>query len=323
MPQPSIFYACGRVGVLRKNALHMVQLERLMATHTYEEARRTLADIGFISGESTDYQAAADARVKNACELLEKVTPQPELTRCFQFRYDIHNLKVLLKSRFLAQKPQFLSACGTIPVEALRHAVTERRYTQLPPILAEALAKLEKDLARSFDPMLIDTELDKAMYRMIFERVEKFGSPVALKYFVAKVDLQNYIMLLRVKAMGKDAAFFEKLYLSGGSVSLKDFQRSFDDQDRLSKLLKGYGSKVVQTAALCAADSAKLPLMEKTADDYLYDLFHKTEAQSLERLIAYLLSAQREATDVRLVMAAKLNGFKQEDLMERVRELDG
>ena len=139
MPQPSISYACGRVGVLRRNALHGAQLERLMATHTYEEARRTLSDIGFLSGEGTDEQTAADARVKDACELLYAVTPQPELTSCFQLRYDVHNLKVLVKSRSLAQKPEYLSACGTIPVETLRHAVTERRYNALPSVFKNTM----------------------------------------------------------------------------------------------------------------------------------------------------------------------------------------
>lgn len=323
MPQPSICYACGRVGVLGKSALHRVQLERLMATHTFEEARRTLTDIGFIAGESTDFQAAADAHVNRACELLEKVTPEPELTGCFQLRYDIHNLKVLIKSRFLAQKPRFLSDCGALPVETLRHAVTEHKYGQLPMVLKDALNTLEKELARHFDPMLIDTELDRAMYRLIFERLQKISYPSVHQYFTAKVDMQNYIMLLRAKAMRKDAAFFGRLYLPGGSIKESSFVRAFDDPERLSRLMIHYGDKVSRAAVLCATDSAKLPLMEKTADDYLYRIFSDVKTQSIEMLIAYLLRAQRESTDVRLIMAAKLNGFGQEALEERVRELNG
>lgn len=323
MPQPSISYACGRVGVLGKDALHRLQLERLMATHTYEEARRTLTDIGFTAGENTDFQAAADAHVQNACQLLEKVTPEPEVTGCFQLRYDIHNLKVLMKSRFLAQKPQFLSQCGIIPVETLRHAVTEHKYSQLPDVLRDAMNALEKELARRFDPMLIDTELDRAMYRLIFRRLEKTRHTNVRRYFIAKVDLQNYIMLLRVKAMGKDAAFFGRLFLPGGSIKESSYVRSFDDPDRLSKLMIHYGDRVAKAASLCAVDSAKLPLMEKAADDYLYRLFSGVKTQAIEMLIAYLLRVQREATDVRLIMAAKLNGFDQEALEERVRELNG
>lgn len=325
MPQPSISYACGRIGVLRRNALGTAQLERLMATHTYAEACRTLSDIGFMNAEAGDFQAAADAHVKRACELLTAVTPDPDMTDCFLFRYDIHNLKVLMKSRFLAQKPQFLSSCGVLKAEVLRHAVSERRYDALPAVLKDALDTLEKRLAKEFDPMLIDAELDKALYRLIFAKLRNVRLKAVKTYFTAKVDMQNYIILLRAKAMGKGSAFFERLFLPCGSIPAGAFQKAFDEPDRLAALLKGYGDRVYRAATACALDPQKLPLMEKTADDYLFGLFGDTRYQtdSIEVLIAYLLQAQREATDVRLIMAGKLNGFKPEELEERVRELHG
>lgn len=325
MPQPSISYACGRVGVLRQSALSAAQLDRLMATHTYEDARRALSDIGFTSSEGMDFQAAADQHVKNACELLEAITPMPEVTGCFMLRYDVHNLKVLLKARFLAQKPQFLSSCGTIKVETLRHAVTERRYGMLPQALKDALNALEKQLAKQFDPMLIDVELDKAMYTLIFERLKGFKGHGVVQYFTAKADLQNYIMLLRSKAMGKDAAFFQKLFLPGGSIPFMRMHNAFDDQTRLAGLIRPYGETLYRVALECAMDAAHLPFMEKQMDDYLYKLFSgaKYQMNTVDALIAYLLRVQREATDVRLIMTGKLNGFTAEELAERVRELNG
>ena len=325
MPQPSVSNACGRVGVLRRSVLGPSQLERLMSARTYAEACRTLSDIGFVAGEDADFQLAADMHVKKACELIQAVTPEPELTECFLLRYDIHNLKVLLKSRFLGQEPEYLSTCGTLPVEALRHAVAEHRYNALPLILKDAMDDLEKRLARDFDSMLIDAELDKAMYRLIFFKLSHTRSALARRYSTAKADMQNFIILLRVKAMRKDAAFFEKLYLPCGSVKLADFQKSFDDPERLASLLKPYGTTVVQAALKCALEDGRLPLMEKVADDTLYAMFSHTRYQtdSVDMLLGYLLKTQREATDVRLIMAGKLNGFAQSQLEERVRELDG
>lgn len=325
MPQQSVAYACGRVGVLRRGALSDAQIDRLMAAHTYAEACRTLSDIGYSGAEGADFQTAADERVKKACSLLRAVTPNEELTDCFTLRYDIHNLKVLLKSRYLAIKPEYLSACGTMNVETLRHAVQEHRYNALPEILKDALDALEKTLARAFDPMTIDAELDKAMYRLIFDKLKRAGSKRAKRYFTAKADMQNFIMLLRAKAMGKDEAFFARLYLPCGSVSLSAFQKAFGEPDRLAALLKPYGSRVWRAAAEAALDARKLPLMEKTADDYLYQIYADTRYQtdSVDMLAAYLLAAQREATDVRLIMTGKLNGFSDEELSERVRELHG
>ena len=325
MPQPSVSYACGRIGVLRRGMLHSSQLDRLMATHTYEEACRALSEIGYTSAEGADFQSAADERVRKACELIVAVSPNKQLTDCFLLRYDTHNLKVLLKSRFLAIKPEFLSACGTMKVDTLRHAVSEHRYQALPEVFQDALNALEKTLAREFDPMTIDAELDKAMYRLVFEKLKSVHVPAVKRYFTAKVDLQNYIILLRVKKMGKDAAFFAKLFLPCGSIDLTRFTKAFDEPDRLSKLLKPYGQRVYAAGIAAALNADKLPFMEKTADDYLYSIFGDTKYQtdSIDVLIAYLLAAQREATDVRLIMTGKLNGFTAEELSERVRELHG
>lgn len=326
MPQPSIPYACGRIGVLRRTALQRAQLDRLTAAHTFAEANRVLADIGFTAADSTDFQAAADAHVLKACELIAAVTPDPRVTDCFLLRYDVHNLKTLFKSRHLAQKPQFLSACGTLRVDALRHAVADHTYATLPQALKTCMESLEKQSAVKFDPMLVDTELDRAMYRQVFLNLEssKFGKH-ALGYFQAKVDLQNVIMLLRLKAMGKDAAFFLRIALPGGKADPKALANAFDENERLARSLRLYGPAVHQAALAAIMDPARLPFLEKTADDYLYHLFaqHRYDADSIEMLLSYLVQKQREATDVRLIMAGKLNGFKPEAVTERVRELHG
>lgn len=325
MPQQSIQYALGRIGVLKRSAITKAQLDRLMAAHRYDEAVRTLSDIGYVTQEGADFQSAADAQVLKACTLLREITPEPELTDCFLYRYDIHNIKVLLKSRFLAQQPEYLSQCGTLPVEQLKHAVIDRTYHVLPTILRETVEALEKKLAAKFDPMLIDAELDKAMYRMIFLQLEKSHVAVCKQYFTAKVDLQNVIMLLRVKAMGKNEAFYREIMLPGGQIAAKELAKGFDDPEKLSKLVKPYGAQVEAAVKQAVQKAGQLPLLEKAADDYYFGLFspYKYANDTIEPMIAYLLQKQREATDIRLIMAGKLNGFEPEAVAERVRELNG
>jgi V/A-type H+/Na+-transporting ATPase subunit C len=326
MPQPSISYACGRVGVLRRTALRHAQLDRLISARGYEDAKRVLSDIGFAAADDADFQTAADQHVRRACELIRAVTPDQRVTDCFLLRYDIHNLKVLFKSRHLAQQPQFLSECGTLGVDKLRHCVAEHTYSLLPPELKKTMESLEKRSAAAFDPMLVDTELDQAMYRQIFANLR--GNPkakVAQEYFRAKVDLQNVIMLLRLKAMGKDAAFFQTVGLDGGNVTAKACANAFAESERLARPLRRYSADIYQAALNAAVDARKLPYLEKTADDFLFQLFRKYQydCAALEILIAYLLQKQREATDVRLIMTGKLNSFSPEAVTERVRELNG
>lgn len=325
MPQPSISYACGRVGVLKRSQLHSAQIERLLAAPQPAEAERVLTDIGFMAADQTDYQAAADAHINQACKLIKAVTTDTRITDCFFYRYDVHNLKVLIKSRQLAHAPEFLSACGSMDAEALKHCVADRAYAQLPSELAEGLKKLEKRIAVEFDPLLVDAELDKAMYRQIFKNLKGKENTLAFRYFQAKADLQNMIILLRVRAMGKDAAFFETLALEGGKAGKVGFLNAFSDNDRLVRLVGSYGMAIRQAAQAAVLDTKKLPYLEKVADDTLYNLFkpYRYEAAVIEVLLAYMLLRQREAANVRLIMTGKINGFPTEAVQERVRELDG
>ncbi len=324
MPQQSIQYALGRIGVQGKSALKDAQLERLYAAKSYDEARKTLMEIGFTDNESADFQTVADEHVQQACQLIRTITPQPEVTDCFQLRYDAHNLKVLLKSRFLARKPEYLSAYGTIDVEKLRHAVAEHSYHALPEIFRETLDKLEKQLAVKLDPMLIDVRIDQAMYRYAFAQLKGSKASPAYRYFQSKADLQNVIMLLRARAMKKNAAFFTDIALEGGTVPVAKLARAFEDSDRLPKLMSGYGVKLQIAVAKAALDPAALPALEKEMDDYLLGLFRDSKYQTdgMEPLIRYLLLRQREATDVRLILAGKQNGFSSEAVAERVRGLN-
>ncbi len=325
MPQMSIAYACGRVGVLKRSELHSAQIERLFAAPQLSEAQRVLADIGFAGPDQTDFLAAADTHVRKACDLIKAVTTDPKMTDCFFLRYDVHNLKVLIKSRHLAHEPEFLSHNGILDVETLKHCVADRSYALLPRELAEGLKKLEKRIAVEFDPLLVDVLLDQAMYRQIFLNLEGKENTLAFRYFQAKADLLNLTMLLRVRAIGEDAAYFESLAVTGGKAGVRDFVNGFSDNDRLVRLVGPYGMAVKQAAQAAVLDEKKMPYFEKVADDALFALFkpYRYEAAAIEVLLAYLLQRQREAANVRLILTGKKNSFPAEAVQERLRELNG
>jgi V/A-type H+/Na+-transporting ATPase subunit C len=325
MPQMSIAYACGRVGVLRRSELHTAQIERLFAAPQLSEALRVLSDIGFAGADQADFQAAADAHVRKACDLIKAVTTDPKMTDCFFLRYDVHNLKVLIKSRHLAHEPEFLSMNGTLDVETLKHCVADRSYALLPLELAQGLKKLEKRIAVEFDPLLVDVMLDQAMYRQIFQNLEGRKNTLAYRYFQVKADLLNLTMLLRVRALGEDAAYFEALALPGGKAGVKSFVNGFSDNESLVRLIGPCGMAVKQAAQAAVLDYKKLPHFEKAADDALFAMFktYRYEAAAIEVLIAYLLQRQREAADIRLILTGKKNNFPLDAVQERLRELNG
>jgi V/A-type H+-transporting ATPase subunit C len=315
----------GRISVLKKDALDTSRLERLLSAPSLREAQRALSEIGWDSGEGLDYEQISTKRVEKASRLVRDLSPDPNITDCFLLRYDIHNLKTLLKARCLGENPEHLSECGTLPLVKLAHAVTEHVYKDLPPILIKTMSELEKLLAVKPDALEIDVALDHALYDLIFEKLARKNAPVVLRFFKAKVDMLNVLMILRSHAMGKDEAFLNRVLLKNGSHSIDTWQKAAVTPDKLPKLLDAYGNNVIAAAQAAVVDFKKLPALEKVMDDYMLSLFtpYRIATLTLEPIIGYLLAVEREAAAVRLIMAGKQGGFPQEAIRERMRELYG
>lgn len=316
----SIYYALGRISLLGRDALNRQKLDRLLQAQDETEARRILSEIGWNADE--DMEQAAEDHIKSACKAIRELTVQEKTLDAFLLRYDVNNLKILMKSRVLGISSDAVSSCGTISPDALRHAVTERNYRVLPPLLKSAADELEKKLAANADPFIIDVELDKAMYRSIMETLPK-KDRVARSYFSAQIDLTNLIMALRAVNIGRNAAFFKELLLPGGTVEERKWLKAYEKPETLPALVKGYGIKVFNAANAAYLSKEKIPALEKAMDDYLLSLYlpFKQVSDQNERLIGYLLMRQREAAAVKLIIAGKKGGFKNEAIQERLREL--
>ncbi|MCL1964334.1 MAG: V-type ATPase subunit [Firmicutes bacterium] len=321
----SVPYAVARIHTIERNRLDTGQIERLLAAATYGEALRVLAEIGFLSAEGGDAEMIAAERVRSACALVRKISPDPNATDCFMLRYDGLNLKTLLKARCLNQPAAFLSPCGVYPVDRLAHMVAERQYKKLPEALRAPLDALEKKLAVRDDALAIDAAADKAVYALIRQKLRFVKSRAIRAYFAERADILGAVMLLRARRMGRDAAFFSEMLLPGGTIREAKWLRAFENPDLLEGLLAACGKAVKQAAAAAVQDAAKLPALEKAMEDHLIAKFTalRHDCLRIEPVIGHILGAEKEAAAVRLILAGKKNAFPPEAIRERLRVLYG
>ena len=285
MAQPSVYFSAGRLTMLQRNVLDAAGMERLLSTASLPEARKTLSELGWTGADITDPEQLAADRVNQAAQDARALSPDPALVDCFLYAYDAANLKMLLKARLLGLSAPALSDCGTIPADALRHAVTDHRYSTLPAAFRDAMNRLEQNIVTGIDPMSIDVAIDRAMYQLIFSRLKGTHSPVTLQYFRGHVDLLNAVALLRA-------------------------------------MLAPYGASVTEAAKNAVMDGKRLPALEKAMDDALLELYRPFRFQICpERAAADFLAVQRETAAVRLILAGKQNGFDAENIRERLRDL--
>ena len=320
MSQDSIYYAAGRLSVLQKNILDQSKLERVLQADTPENAANVLGELGWNC--DGDWERFAFDHFNEAARLVRRLIPEPRLADACLIRYDINNLKILYKARCLNVPYGELSSCGVTDRAKLIRAVYEKKYTDLPETLVKAMERIEKRLMLRDDPLYIDCELDKAMYQRIFEILEKKDT-AARKYFTAKADIVNYIMVLRGLHMNISLSMIRDMLIPCGKVTADTWIRTAEKPEKLCLLLHDYGTELYRAAVQAGTDHHLLAGLEKKADDYLLSVYHpyKNSMESPERIIAYLLMRERESSAVKLIMAGKKNGFSNEVIRERLREL--
>jgi len=325
MPQSSIAYAVGSVRAAARKPLGNAQLERLLSSADYDEALRLLVEMGWSDAQAGDVEQLSISMLEQICTRLRAITPMSELTDCFLLRHDAQNLKTLFKARILDIKPEGLSRCGTIPLDSLRHAVTERSYKKLPAFLELVMETLEKQMALNPDPMQIDVQIDRALYAELARRMKAVKSKPVKSYFAGKADLINAVSFLRLTAIKTQDIQFSDIMLPGGMLSQQDWQSIAERPEKLVPAFVSYGPQVQRALGNAQQDHAALPALEKAADNWLLALFRplRNEPFAVEVLIGWLLAHEREAGAVRLIMAGKLNGFSQGAIRERLREAYG
>ena len=109
----------------QREAMDASRLERLLSASGYEEAKRTLSEIGWSSAEEADYEQMALDRVAQASTLVRSLSTDEKVTDCFLLKYDIANLKMLLKARCLGisaelSVPERHPSCGDAPSRGCR-----------------------------------------------------------------------------------------------------------------------------------------------------------------------------------------------------------
>ena len=322
MSSNSIFYAVGRLSVIEKQRLNDQKLERLFQAPDAEEARRILSEYDW--PQTGNDEENASEHVRRACTLVKELSTDDRLLSAFLVRYDVSNLKILLKSRCLKKEAEHLSLCGTLSCDQLRHAVAERQYHGLPPFVQAALNTLEKELALSVNPLLIDVVLDKAHYAWVFSLLHKKHT-TALAYFKARVDTLNYAFLLRAMHEGRNWTYVSPYLLEGGTIPLKTWERSFEKPEKLPMPMHRFGPKLYAAAIAAFMDREKQAQYEKEADNLLLGYFkpYRRALDKDERLIGHYLMREREAAAVRLILAGKENHFPKEAIQERLRDLYG
>ena len=291
--------------------------------------------------KSTDYEIDTEAvlhdkrfneflmtHLSNVYEELYEVAPQPELVDLFSLRYSYHNLKVMLKERFLEQDhSELLIPIGRLSLESLRNLIETQESSSAHPIMTEAVKAVIEEFEESQRIEAVTVYMDTYYLRHLRAISNDLNNPTITKITDLIIDMYNLSTVVRSRKQGKPRSHLYALLSSAGSVSKQEMiDESINGPVAVIKKLYGgqtYSSELEKV--ISDNNTVQTLKLDKLQADLIHDVVSSGlyEAFGPMALLGYLYAKETEVTNLRLLLVGKDNGINEDILRERVRQVYG
>jgi len=321
-------YAVGRTRALETRLVDRARFERMIEASSAHEALKVLAESDYAAAitELSDiynFESMLASELKDIFYLIKSISPKPELIDILTLRYDIHNLKVLFKAKYLNIKSELLIPVGSMDVDRLEHSVSEESFRDFPLNIRTALETITDEFLLNKDPQVIDLILDKVLFKqlMVVSREKKLSFLEGL--ITRQIDLVNLRTLIRVKRMGSGADFLKHSLLTEGSIALDRLLALINEplESMVSSLSMSEYAEVVAEGVQEWQEKGTASRLEKLSDDHLTNYLKQAKwmAFGFEPLLGYLWGKEIEIKNIRLILVGKINRLPNEAIRERLR----
>jgi V/A-type H+-transporting ATPase subunit C len=324
-------YAVTRVRSLETKLLDKAKIERMIDTKNAEDVVKVLSETEYASlvsemNSALDYEMLLLKELEKTYEFLREIAPSKEIATLFLIKYDIHNLKVLLKSSLLGvENDELLISIGSIPVNKLKEMVKEKNFRDFDPIIDDALQGIYSNVAETPEPQSIDLVLDKCQYKIMYNLAKQSKNSFLMSFISAQIDMINIKSFLRIRVMGLGREFLTKVILSNGKIDDDFYSKYFDEPiDTIAeKLWATDYYKVIQEGLESFVKTKSFTKLERLIDDYILELAKKGKyvAFGIEPIVGYLMAKENEVKIIRIIMVGKINDIPNDIIRERLRDV--
>ncbi|HOD93828.1 MAG TPA: V-type ATPase subunit [Clostridia bacterium] len=304
-------YSVGRVRVAENYMMDEMKLLRLVDAPDIKEAIRILAECRY--KEDEDYMVMLKNEQKSLYSYIRSIIPDKKVFDAFFFKFDIHNLKVLLKSEFL-KKPYHEIALdmGVFKFDELKEFLRNRDFSKLPQIIGNATQESIEEFLKTNDPQLIDLILDNAYYTFFNDIISRTHDTFLKEFMMIQTDLINLKAFIRIRKIFRKESFLDYAIIQKGSIGKENYHRLYeaDDQTLYDFLKKTRYSAIFEKGNI-----------EKNCDDYMTDFLrsNRYDPLGISPVVGYMLGKETEIKNARIVMIGKANKISKEKTKERLR----
>jgi V/A-type H+-transporting ATPase subunit C len=323
--------ALSRIWVLETRLLDKAKVERMLEANSADEVLKILSDTeyGNLMGSlkrANDYESVLSAELKRIYNLVYELCPVNEIVDLMSIKYRYHNLKVLLKGKFLGKDfSNMLIDLGKEDLSDLKRKIDADNYNDLKGNIQKAVEEAVMDFEANKDPQKIDIIVDSFMYKELVSIKKSLNYKFTNKLIDAMIDSTNIKTLLRVKKQGKGREFASEVIVSGGSIDKDTLVSIINEtpENIISKLSFSVYSDMIKDGIEGYISTNSANLLEKLSDNYVMDLMKGAKLVTFgpERILSYIYAKETEIKIIRIIMVGKLNNIAEEVIRERLRDL--
>ena len=323
--------ALSRIWVLETRLLDKAKVERMLEANSADEVLKILGETEYanIMGNvkrAADYEVILSTELKRVYKLVYELCPVKEIVDLMSIKYKYHNIKVLLKGKFLNKDfSNMLIDLGKEDLSDLKRKIDTDNFRDLKGNVEKAVLEVIADFEVNKDPQKIDIIVDRYMFKELVEIKKSLNYKFTDKLVNAIIDATNIRTLLRIKKQGKGREFASEVLVSGGSISKDTLVSILNEtpENIISKLSTSVYSDLIKEGVegYIATNSANL--LEKLSDNYIMDLMKSGKLVTFgpERILSYIYAKETEIKIIRIIMVGKLNNIAEEVIRERLRDI--
>ena len=323
--------ALSRIWVLETRLLDKSKIERMIDADSADEALKVLGETEYSNvmtniKRATDYEEILTAELKRVYDLVKELCPVKDVVKLMSIKYDYHNLKVILKGKFLGKDlSHMLIHLGDLDLHEVKRKIDSENYKELEAKLEKAVVEAANDFESTKDPQKIDIIIDKYMFKEMVELKNELDYEFIDKLVKAIIDSTNVRTLLRIKKQNKNREFALEVLVSGGAIDPSTLVALINEspENIISKLNSTIYSEMIKEGIEAYINTDSVNLLEKLSDNYIMALMKDSKLVTFgpERILSYIYAKETEIKIIRIIMVGKLNNIAEEVIKERLRDI--
>ena len=315
----SYIYSSSRIKAVENELVSSVDFERLLSLSKGSDLIKAIKDtyLGkFLVDDTVEgvFQAL-ELSLQSNKKLLIEIAPDQELLDLFWIRYDVHNLKVVLRAvksgLTFREIENILSRLGRISPERIFNSVSTGKLEVLEPELVTSYEKALKEV-NDHNIAGADREIDFGYFNLLKRLGEESKNQLITDFVRLQIDLYN--LKTRLRLMHTPRLDGEKYFIDKGSFTFAEIETREQVIEKLSKM----GNESFWKEAIdIYINEGHSTLLDTKFDDYLFVWLKSLNQDvfSAATLLTYWLKSQNLNHSIQAILVGKEGG--QSDLVIR------